>query len=113
MAPTPKSDGDELVYPQTTDEKMTLLLNGIPDFEERPQQFQMMDSIWHALNTNAEHVIEASTGIGKTMGYLVPSIYYAKKTNRKIGISTYTSHLLDQLMQNDIPILEQALGLTD
>ncbi|MER2113555.1 MAG: helicase C-terminal domain-containing protein, partial [Solibacillus isronensis] len=49
-------------------------------------------------------------GIGKTMGYLVPSIYYAKKTNQKIGISTYTSHLLDQLMQNDIPILEQALG---
>lgn len=110
MAPTPKSDGNELIYPQTTDEKMSLLLKGIPDFEERPQQFQMMDSIWHALNTNAEHVIEASTGIGKTLGYLVPAIYYAKKTNRKIGISTYTSHLLDQLMQHDIPILEQALG---
>lgn len=110
MAPTPKSDGDELVYPQTKDEKMALLLKGIPVFEERPQQFQMMDSIWHAFNAKAEHVIEASTGIGKTMGYLVPSIYYAKKTNQKIGISTYTSHLLDQLMQNDIPILEQALG---
>lgn len=110
MAPTPKSDGNELIYPQTTDEKMSLLLKGISDFEERPQQFQMMDSIWHALNTNAEHVIEASTGIGKTLGYLVPAIYYAKKTNRKIGISTYTSHLLDQLMQHDIPILEQALG---
>src|SRR5690606_12165335 len=110
MAPTPKSDGEELVYPQTTDEKMALLLKGIPDFEERPQQFRMMDSIWHAFNAKAEHVIEASTGIGKTMGYLVPSIYYAKKTNQKIGISTYTSHLLDQLMQNDIPILEQALG---
>ncbi|MGN7479234.1 ATP-dependent DNA helicase DinG [Solibacillus silvestris] len=110
MAPTRKDNDETVVYPQTTEQKLALLLKGIPNFEERPQQFQMMDSIWEALNYKEEHVIEASTGIGKTMGYLVPSIFYAKKTNQKIGISTYTSHLLDQLMQNEIPVLEQALG---
>ena len=110
MAPTPKGYDDELEYPQSTDEKLALLLKGIANFEVRPQQFQMMDSIWKVLNDKTEHVIEASTGIGKTLGYLVPAIYYAKKTKQKIGISTYTSHLLDQLLQNEIPVLEQALG---
>ncbi|MER2125544.1 ATP-dependent DNA helicase DinG [Solibacillus sp.] len=110
MAPTPKN-GDEIVpYPQTTDDKLLLLQKAIPNFEVRPQQFKMMDSIYEKLNAKEEHVIEASTGIGKTLGYLVPAIFYAKQTNQKIGISTYTSHLLDQLLQNEIPVLEQMLG---
>ena len=70
----------------------------------------MMDTIWQCLNNKQEHVIEASTGIGKTLGYLLPAIYHAKKHNKKVGISTYTSHLLDQLMQNEIPKLEAILG---
>ena len=112
MAPTPKN-GDEIVpYPQTTDDKLLLLQKAIPNFEVRPQQFKMMDSIYEKLNAKEEHVIEASTGIGKTLGYLVPAIFYAKQTNQKIGISTYTSHLLDQLLQNEIPVLEQMLGQT-
>lgn len=110
MAPTPKGIEDAVNYPQTTAQKLEFFSKGMQNFEERPQQFQMMDSIWTALNDKKEHVIEASTGIGKTMGYLVPSIFYAKKTNQKIGISTYTSHLLDQLLQNEIPVLEQMLG---
>lgn len=110
MAPTPKMVNDAHLYPGTTEEKMAYLRKGMPHSEERPQQFQMMDSIWHHLNAKSEHVIEASTGIGKTMGYLLPSIIYAMQTGKKVGISTYTSHLLDQLLQNEIPILERILG---
>jgi ATP-dependent DNA helicase DinG len=110
MAPTPKSEAFLTEYPETTEQKVDFLKKEIPQFEVRPEQFQMMDSIWQTLNSNAEHVIEASTGIGKTMGYLVPAIFYAKKTGKKVGISSYTSHLLDQMLQNDIPLLERALG---
>lgn len=110
MAPTPKNGNEVVPYPQTTDDKLALLQKAIPNFEERPQQFRMMDSIYEKLNAKEEHVIEASTGIGKTLGYLVPAIFYAKQTNQKICISTYTSHLLDQLLQNEIPVLEQMLG---
>ncbi|MEK4424802.1 ATP-dependent DNA helicase DinG [Solibacillus sp. FSL K6-1523] len=110
MAPTPKMQDGTISYPFTIEEKMAYLRKGMPHSEERPQQFQMMDSIWHHLNAKSEHVIEASTGIGKTMGYLLPSIFYAMQTGKKVGISTYTSHLLDQLLQNEIPILEQILG---
>lgn len=110
MAPTPKSSDEHIVYPETTEAKLALLEKGIANLEERPQQFRMMDSIWETLHSKSEHVIEASTGIGKTMGYLVPSLFYAKQTGKKIGISTYTAHLLDQLLQNEIPVLEKALG---
>ncbi|MEK4629238.1 ATP-dependent DNA helicase DinG [Solibacillus sp. FSL R7-0682] len=110
MAPTPKINSEMLTFPSTTEEKLSLLQKAIVDFEERPKQFQMMDSIWQTLNTKSEHVIEASTGIGKTLGYLVPAIIYAKQTGKKIGVSSYTAHLLDQLLQNEIPTLEQALG---
>lgn len=110
MAPTPKTQDEPLDYPETSEKKIALLQKGLANFEERPEQFQMMDSIWRTLNAKNEHVIEASTGIGKTMGYLVPAIFYAKKTGKKVGISSYTAHLLDQLLQNEIPLLEQALG---
>ena len=110
MAPTPKVEAFQTEYPETTEQKIALLKKEIPQFEVRQEQFQMMDSIWQTLNKNAEHVIEASTGIGKTMGYLVPAIFYAKKTGKKVGISSYTSHLLDQMLQNDIPLIERAIG---
>lgn len=110
MAPTPKGFEPLQQYPQTVEEKVALLQRAIPNFEQRPQQFAMMDRIFEKLTAQQEHVIEASTGIGKTMGYLVPSIFYAKQTNQKVGISSYTSHLLDQLLQNEIPVIEKMLG---
>ena len=110
MAPTPKGQATDYHYPQTRTEKLTLLAGALPNYEERPQQFQMMDTIWQSLNNRSEHVIEASTGIGKTLSYLLPSIYYAKNQGEKVGISTYTSHLLDQLLSNEIPKIEAILG---
>lgn len=110
MAPTPSSSVPEYHYPETNAEKMELLSCALPNYEERPQQFHMMDTIWRSFNNKTEQVIEASTGIGKTLAYLLPSIYYAKTKGKKVGISTYTSHLLDQLLYNEIPKLEAVLG---
>ncbi|MEO4053057.1 ATP-dependent DNA helicase DinG [Solibacillus sp. CAU 1738] len=97
-------------YPKTRKDKMELLKKAVPNFEERPLQFQMMDKIWHSLLDKQEVVIEASTGIGKTLSYLLPAFYYAKESGRKVGISTYTSHLLDQLLNEEVTKLEAITG---
>lgn len=97
-------------YPMSRESKIELLQAKLPKFEERPQQFQMMDGVWDALNKKEEIVIEASTGIGKTLGYLLPAYHYTRKTKQKVGISTYTSHLMDQLLQEELPRLEGVTG---
>ena len=97
-------------FPKTSDEKLTLLKQSIPNAENRPAQFAMMDQIWKAFDQNEEIAIEASTGIGKSLAYLLPSIYYNDALNKPVVISTYTSHLMDQLVQEEIPKLERMLG---
>ncbi|MCM3389041.1 ATP-dependent DNA helicase DinG [Ureibacillus chungkukjangi] len=97
-------------YPITTPEKVGLFKQAMEQFEERQEQFEMMDIIWDNLNNKSEVMIEASTGIGKTIGYLIPSILYAKKSNRKVCISTYTTNLLEQLLTNEIPKVEKIIG---
>lgn len=97
-------------YPQTTDDKQALMKQAIHSFEERPQQFAMMDTVWKALEQKQEVVIEASTGIGKTLGYMLPAAIYAKQMRKKIAVSTYTSHLLEQLLMEEVPKLERIIG---
>ncbi len=103
-------EGRISAYPATRIEKMEQLQAKVPNFEERPQQFQMMDCVWASLNDKREMIVEASTGIGKTLAYLLPAYHYARKSNRKVGISTYTSHLMDQLLQEEVPRLERIVG---
>lgn len=97
-------------YPLDENEKITLLQQSIENFEVRKGQFSMMDDVWKSLYDKKEIVIEASPGIGKTIGYLLPAIFYAKKHNKKVCISTYTSYLLDQLLENEIPKVEKVLN---
>ncbi len=97
-------------YPLDNLEKVSLFKNALANFEERPKQFEMMDLIWDNLNQRSEVVIEASTGIGKTLAYLLPAIIYAKQNGRKVCISTYTSHLLEQLLNSEIPKMEKIIG---
>ncbi|WP_332648956.1 ATP-dependent DNA helicase DinG [Lysinibacillus sp. 54212] len=99
-------------YPETTIEKIEMLQSALPNFEERPGQFKMMDSVWGALHRQEEMIIEASTGIGKTLSYLLPSYYYAKNKGKQVGVSTYTSYLMEQLLHEEIPRLEKITGNT-
>lgn len=97
-------------YPQTIAEKIALMTKALPNFEERPAQFEMMDTIWQTIHEQKECVIEASTGIGKTAGYLLPAILYARAVDKKIAISTYTSYLQEQLVEEELPKIEKILG---
>lgn len=96
----------QLTYPETKNQKRLFFTEGMDDFKERDGQFQMMDAIWHSFQTKKELAVEASTGVGKTLSYLIPSYFYAKKHGKKVMVSTYTSHLMEQIRDVEVPKLE-------
>jgi len=104
-----KIDNEKQYYPASFQEKEKLFEAAFNNFEVRPDQFKMMDAVWQALVTKQEIMTEASTGIGKTLAYLIPAIIFAKKNHCSVGISTYTSHLLDQLLHEELPKAEAIL----
>jgi DNA polymerase-3 subunit epsilon/ATP-dependent DNA helicase DinG len=80
------------------------------DFEHRPQQVEMTKAVAKALSEGRHLMVEAGTGTGKSMAYLLPSAYWAIKNDSRVLISTNTINLQDQLIQKDIPDLQAALG---
>jgi ATP-dependent DNA helicase DinG len=82
-----------------------------PFFEYRPQQVEMSRAIAEALSTGKHLMVEAGTGTGKSMAYLVPAALWAIQNNTRVVISTNTINLQDQLIHKDIPDLNAALGL--
>jgi ATP-dependent DNA helicase DinG len=78
----------------------------IENFECRPSQMRMARLIRRALQEKGKVIIEAGTGTGKTLGYLVPLVLEGKKT----VISTGTKNLQEQIIFKDIPLLRAALG---
>ena len=76
-----------------------------PAYEFRRGQLQMAQSVEQALEEKRHLIIEAGTGTGKTLAYLVPVI----RSGKRVIISTGTKNLQEQLFYKDIPFLEQAL----
>jgi len=87
------------------------LAKTIPDFESRESQISMSQNVKDALNQDQTHLIEASTGIGKSFSYLVPSIIWACENKERVVIATNTIHLQEQLHMKDIPALKKSLGI--
>jgi ATP-dependent DNA helicase DinG len=85
------------------------LLSSAKNFEFRPQQQQMAAAVAEALEETRHLVVEAGTGVGKSLAYLVPAVLFALETNRKAIISTHTINLQEQLLQKDIPIVRRLL----
>ncbi|MEC7840258.1 MAG: helicase C-terminal domain-containing protein [Chlamydiota bacterium] len=83
----------------------------IPHFESRSDQQKMVANIVDAYNENKVALIEAGTGTGKSMAYLVPAMYWAVQAKEKTLISTNTINLQEQLLHKDIPALAKALNL--
>lgn len=80
-----------------------------PAFENRPQQVQMLESVAGAFNEGNHLLVEAGTGTGKSMAYLLPSIHWAVQNNERVVISTNTINLQDQLINKDVPALHEVL----
>ena len=81
----------------------TGVLSQQPKFEYRPEQQQMAESIARALRENRHLVVEAGTGVGKSLAYLVPSLVFGLENRRKVIVSTHTINLQEQLLNKDIP----------
>lgn len=85
------------------------ILSRASNFEYRPQQQQMAMAVARALEHGEHLAVEAGTGVGKSLAYLVPSILFAVARSKKAVISTYTINLQEQLIEKDLPMLEQVL----
>ncbi|MCH1624716.1 ATP-dependent DNA helicase DinG [Fredinandcohnia quinoae] len=82
------------------------LSNILEDVSLRQGQLEMLTFILNAMETNQHALVEAGTGIGKTLAYLLPSIYFAK-INERVVISTHTIQLQQQLLERDIPKIKE------
>ncbi|MBI3617726.1 MAG: ATP-dependent DNA helicase [Candidatus Omnitrophica bacterium] len=86
-------------------------LSHLKGFESRPQQIAMAEQIRQSFENNRHAVIEAGTGVGKTLAYLLPAIEWSQRTGKKIAVSTFTKALQEQLMQKELPRLKKLLNI--
>ena len=77
--------------------------------ERRPEQVAMAREVAEALSTSTHRAIEAGTGVGKSVAYLLPEVLFAKRNNVTVGVSTKTNALTDQLVSQELPALSAAL----
>lgn len=78
-------------------------------YEFREGQIKMAEAIARAFRDKKHLIVEAGTGTGKTLAYLVPAIEQSLGTNKRIVISTGTKNLQEQLMEKDIPFLQNVM----
>lgn len=79
-------------------------------FEVRREQYEMAKSIENSMNENKKLIVEAGTGTGKTIAYLLPTLLYAIENNLKVIVSTNTINLQEQLVNKDIPLLKKIIN---
>ena len=89
------------------------LSESIASFEERAEQIEMAQLVKDNISKGENLVVEAGTGVGKSIAYLIPSIQYAKQTDNRVIISTNTINLQDQLFNKDMPLALDVLDITD
>lgn len=86
-----------------------ILVNEIKGFEHRHEQEEMAKNIQKAINDNRKIIVEAGTGTGKTLAYLIPAIKWAIANKKKVIIATNTINLQEQLLLKDIPLAKSVI----
>lgn len=86
-----------------------LIATAHPQFEYRPGQVEMARAVMRAFEEKRHLIVEAGTGTGKTLAYLVPAVAAALGGNGRVIVSTGTKNLQEQLMEKDIPFLQSVL----
>jgi ATP-dependent DNA helicase DinG len=80
-------------------------------YERRSQQMEMTAAVARAFSESTHLMVEAGTGTGKSLAYLIPAVHWALANGERVVISTNTINLQDQLLQKDFPDLLRVLGL--
>ena len=86
-----------------------LIAQAHPEYEYRPGQIQMAEAVMRAFEDRHHLIVEAGTGTGKTLAYLVPAIAAAIGGRGRVVVSTGTKNLQEQLMEKDVPFLQAVL----
>jgi ATP-dependent DNA helicase DinG len=86
-----------------------LIARAHPEYEFRPGQVEMAGAVLRAFEERRHLIVEAGTGTGKTLAYLVPAIAAAAARGGRVVVSTGTKNLQEQLMEKDIPFLQRVL----
>lgn len=81
--------------------------HALSGFEARPGQVQMAQLIERGILEGVHTIVEAGTGVGKSLAYLVPAV----RSGKKVVLSTGTIALQEQLVRKDIPLVQKALGI--
>jgi DNA polymerase-3 subunit epsilon len=101
-------DLDELERVLRTGGDIATQLDG---FEDRSEQIEMLRAVAQAFNDSENLLVEAGTGIGKSLAYLLPAAHFAITNNCRVVVSTNTINLQDQLFHKELPSLKGATGL--
>lgn len=104
----------ELVFPSKETIDAAFSASGLVgslygDYEPRIEQRVMAESVLSAFSRSENLIVEAGTGVGKSMAYLVPAALTARANGIAVGVATKTNALLDQLVYHELPALASAL----
>ncbi|HEX8968803.1 MAG TPA: helicase C-terminal domain-containing protein [Chloroflexota bacterium] len=86
------------------------IARALPGYEARHEQVSMARLVADALNTGGQLLLEAGTGTGKSLAYLLPAALSAARNQQRVVISTATTTLQDQLFEHDLPLVQAGLG---
>ncbi|MCC7478194.1 hypothetical protein IT575_07010 [bacterium] len=89
------------------------LSTAFDEYEERPQQQEMVQAVEQALEQKQKLVVEAGTGVGKSLAYLLPLAVQTARTGKLGIVSTNTINLQTQLMEQDVPRLRRILDMLE
>jgi len=79
-------------------------------FEQRPQQVEMAEAVTQALSQDEHLLVEAGTGTGKSLAYLLPAACFALRNGERVVVSTNTINLQEQITGKDLPALRGVLA---
>jgi ATP-dependent DNA helicase DinG len=83
-----------------------LLKQYMPGFELRSSQMSMMKQVYESFSEGRHLMVEAGTGTGKSLAYLIPAVFWAKREQETVVVSTQTIQLQEQMYTRDLPILQ-------
>ena len=106
----PQPAGADLVAQVEQIFSPTGILSRAKNFEFRPQQQEMAVAVARALQNREHLAVEAGTGVGKSLAYLIPAILFAVAQKKKAVVSTHTINLQEQLTEKDLPMLAGVLA---
>lgn len=105
-APDPESFPDRLPTLHQFFSPGGILSKSSLSFEHRPGQYEMAKAVEKAFEDKRHLIVEAGTGTGKTLAYLLPALRMARERQQRVIISTGTKNLQEQLYFKDVPFLE-------